>query len=250
MSPVVPPRHQGWLLAATLAAGVLRVATYDAPPGVRSRDMGTVVDATLARSSARLVVRGDVVVEGYALRVYAEGVVSFDEDRASLTVSLPGAVSAEGPPPQYDLRVSDHSAYVRALGSDAWYAFPSRGVGTFVPDPFLLLDMAAHTSTVRRIGGESVRGAGCDHYRGNVTARGLRLPPRLTRDGTPPLRVDAWVAADGVPRRVSLSVQGKDGDLLRVTLDLFRYDTPVTVDVPDGSVDVSDSTAAFEAMGS
>lgn len=243
------PRRQALLLAATLVVALLRVATYDAPPGVRSRDMAAVAGSARARPGAHVVVRGDIAHPEYSYRFYAEGAASFGDGSASLTVSLPGIVSAEGPPPEYELRVAGRSDYVRGLGGTTWYAFPERSVGVFVPDPIVILDMAARTPAVRRVGGGSVRGTACDHYRGEVPAGVVRLPEWLTHDGVPPVLVDAWVAADGMPRRMAVSARAKDGNLLRVTLDLSRFDTPVAVETPDVTVGVDDSTAAFRALG-
>jgi hypothetical protein len=116
--------------------------------------------------------------------------------------------------------------------------------------------LEAATGGVRKLGKENVRGVPTTHYRGTVgvaeQAKQLRekgaedLSSYAQKKGTP-LRIEAWIDADGLVRRMRYgkSDPAKEGNGL-TTIDM-RVDFLDFGEVPE--IDVPDSSEVFDGTG-
>jgi hypothetical protein len=144
------------------------------------------------------------------------------------------------------------------------------GLGPGSADPSQILEaLRSVADDVERLGVEEVRGVATTRYRATIDLRDtLDAWPEDEREGVEgiigrtggealgPVPVDVWVGDDGLARRIRLdlaslgSVMGAVGDAT-VTLELFAYGEPVTIDVPDPAdvTPIGDVLGAFGGFG-
>jgi hypothetical protein len=116
--------------------------------------------------------------------------------------------------------------------------------------------LEAATGGVRKLGREDVRGVPTTRYRGTVgvseRAAQLRdegaedLASYIEEEGTP-LRLEAWIDADGLVRRMrflkSQPREGGDGSMtIDMRMDFFDFGIDPEIDVPESS-EVFDATS-------
>ena len=116
--------------------------------------------------------------------------------------------------------------------------------------------LEAVTGKVQKLGKEDVRGVPTTHYRGTVgvseNAEQLReggaedLASHIEEEGSP-LRVEAWIDADGLVRRMRLvhsqpPEKDKGPTTIDMRMDFFDFGINPEIDVPESS-EVFDATA-------
>jgi hypothetical protein len=116
---------------------------------------------------------------------------------------------------------------------------------------------------VQRIGKEDVRGVSTTHYRGalsvadqveRIRGEGADNIASVTEKHGGPMRVEAWIDADGLVRRMRLvnsppAEQGKGPMTMDMTMDFFDFGFEAEIEVPDSS-EVFDATdLAEEKLG-
>lgn len=141
------------------------------------------------------------------------------------------------------------------------------GFGAGTVDPSQILEVLQSVADdVETIGSEEVRGVATTGYRATVdlgaALEGLPPEQREELEGLggaagagdlPPVPVEVWVDDDGLARRIRLDLgalgapMGFGGEAA-VTLELFDYGEPVTIEVPDPA-DVTPMTEALGGLG-
>jgi hypothetical protein len=116
---------------------------------------------------------------------------------------------------------------------------------------------------VRKLGKEDVRGVSTTHYRGTISVsdqverlreEGADDLASLSEKEGAPLRVEAWIDAEGLVRRMRLvhAEPSEDGDgskTMDMRMDFIDFGIEPEIDVPDSS-EVFDATAmAREKLG-
>ena len=135
-------------------------------------------------------------------------------------------------------------------------------------DPSQSLQMLRATSgDVEEVGHERVRGVETTHYRAQVDVERVaeQLPERsraaieasmdeLERAiGTKKLPVEVWIDADGLVRRMSQRLElkrpgGEEPLVVRYTIELYDFGSPVTVSLPAAS-EVTDVAELLKQTG-
>ncbi len=195
-----------------------------------------VFDAETDRSQAVLTVPRSGSGDSVEMEVVGDGAVMYM--RSSQFGSLPGG---------REWMALDFSSFVQGLDT------PLPADGDAMGELELL---EAATGDVQKLGDEDVRGVPTTRYRGTVgvseTVERLReegaedLASYAEEKGTP-LRVEAWIDANGLVRRMrfvkSEPREGGEGSLtIDMRMDFFDFDFVPEIDVPEPS-EVFDATA-------
>jgi len=123
--------------------------------------------------------------------------------------------------------------------------------------------LEAVTGKVQKLGKEDVRGVPTTHYRGTIGAsenaellrkEGAEDLASYVKEKASPLRVEAWIDADGLVRRMRLvhtqpPEKGKGPTTIDMRMDFFDFGLDPEIDVPESS-EVFDATdLAREKLG-
>jgi hypothetical protein len=195
------------------------------------------------------------------------GQVVFDaEGRSRMVITMPQ--SSEDDPVKMEAVMDGTVMYMRSSqfrplpdGSE-WMALDltlgeldtTLPAGVDAQGELALLERA--TGKVQKLGEEDVRGVPTTHYRGTVGVSenaellreegGEELASYLEREGSP-VRVEAWIGADGLIRRMRIvqsqpSEQDGGPTTMDMSIDFFDFGISPEIDVPDSS-EVFDATA-------
>lgn len=101
------------------------------------------------------------------------------------------------------------------------------------------------TGDAQKLGKEDVRGVPTTRYR--LREEGAEDPTSHTEENGTPLRVEAWIDADGLVRRMRLVKSqpregGEEATTIDMQMDFFDFGTVPEIDVPEPS-EVFDATA-------
>jgi hypothetical protein len=145
-----------------------------------------------------------------------------------------------------------------ALGEDIDTTLPAN---VDAQGELVLLERA--TGEVQKLGVEDVRGVPTTHYRGTVgvaeNAELLReegaeeLASYIERKGSP-MRVEAWIDADGLVRRMRLvhsqpSEKDEGPTTMDMSVDFFDFGISPEIDVPDSSEAFDATAVARDGLG-
>jgi hypothetical protein len=200
--------------------------------------------------------------------VTVTGRVVFDaEGRSRMVMTVSGSEGAD--PMKMDAVIDGTVMYMRSSqfgslpGGREWMALDfsfGEELDTSLPanvdakGELALLE--AVTGKAQKLGKEEVRGVPTTHYRGTVSvsenAERLReagaedLASHIEEEGSP-LRVEAWIGADGLVRRMRLvhsqpSEKGKEPMTIDMRVDLFDFGINPKIDAPESS-EVFDATS-------
>ncbi len=227
-------------------------------------------EKTQSEPGGRATMRA-VVTEPGSEPITMRGQIVFDDEDRSRTV-----LTAQRPDSDGSVRMTmvgegtvmymSSSEFGSLPDDDKWMALDltlGRELDTPVaasPDPkgeLALLEAAS--GDVQKLGKENVRGVPTTRYRGTIgvseQAENLRevgaedLAARTEEEGSP-LRVEAWVDADELVRRMRMvhtqpQVEGEGTATMDMTMDFFDFGLEPQIDVPD-SDEVFDATALAE----
>ena len=266
--------------ALTVSACGSSGTASSSPPGKAAAprlDGATVIAAAFTKTSAAKTARLAITYQlsagtatsanGVNERGTGTGVIDFAHKLGDFTVNEPTGQSIEE-------RLIGTNAYVKlpptlaasnpALHGKSWLheQLPSAdsaslgfgSSGSDASDPTSVLRLVSMvSSSVSKVGSESVRGAPTTHYRADVdfskaaAKRGIPATEIAALEkalGTNSFPVDLWVDSQGVARRLQFhfplpkattsSVAGQSGQITE-TLDLYDFGTPVAVSPPPAS---------------
>lgn len=217
------------ILVLPFGVGVVVALRGREPQQVWTVDLAQAADAATASTARVEVVQG---LEG-GMTTTAEGEIDFENRRARLrfvpgggseaqtipetaTVSLPRELEVLAG--SDELVTIDDRVYLHS--GDGWYDMgPSDQNGLDLWSATSILEQIGALGAVTSIGSEQVRGAPATHYRASDQSTGETY--------------DVWV--DNIGRVVRLKTTTKDGEPASpqyVTMELFDFGLPVTIDVP------------------
>lgn len=239
-----------WALALV---GVLVAASCGTTPDPLET-LTSAPDRAEDRSSFRMHVEVRGAVEGEedvpdSLTVM-DGAVDLPTRRGGLTISSGFAEeTAAGEQATCEIRFAGSARYYElgGEGGTSWLRIDEE-VEASVDDPTswvggsgaFLEHLRGVSEDVEVLGEEEVRGVPTTHYGFTVSAEQIRetegVEPRfLEAFGVETLPTEAWVDADGLPRRLFFTVERTiEGTGLRldVLIELYDFGEPVAVDVP------------------
>lgn len=160
-------------------------------------------------------------------------------------------------------QITGTAGWISMSAEDLGMASSSLGFGAGTNDPSQFLETLRGTSDdLEEIGSEEIRGVATTHLRATIDIdRALAEMPSDQRELLAPqlegidpggsgFPVDAWIDADGLPRRLSMDFSSLaaamgSGGSASVSIDFFDYGEPVEVVVPDPA----DTTPFGDVMG-
>jgi hypothetical protein len=107
--------------------------------------------------------------------------------------------------------------------------------------PTAYLKALVAAGDIKEVGKEEIRGIETTHYSGTITPDALtkaykgdvqvQMEALLKQMGTSPIKMDVWLAGDGLPRRLHqvMTVAGNDADIV---IDLLEYGAKLDVTPP------------------
>ena len=150
-----------------------------------------------------------------------------------------------------------------AFEGKAWIRSEVTGFGgQGAQDPSALIEQLEGASELERTGSAEVRGVDTTRYRGRLEVSELvkRAPPEkrdevkeaLRSQGVEHVPLQAWIDAEGLPRRMRTELETESGTQRQstvTTLELFDYGRRVDIDVPAAAdaFEQPESAQAFNA---
>lgn len=224
-----------------------------AAPGINA--LAAAADNARSAGSSAVAMTLTMPVKGKELTADAEGVFDFERQAGEMSMTIEGAGIPSGLTDlEFDMIVDGNDGYMRfppGLGlGNTWYriSVASRhGVGatgieqvTQDPTQFLEFLRGASEDEIDDAGTDEIRGVSTTHYEADLSLeKALEQAPNQDAvdefeakfgsdlGSLPSVPVDVWIDAEGLPRRIELSVAG-----MSVSADFFDYGTDVDVEAP------------------
>ncbi len=248
-------------VAAAVACVVLAGCSEGAPAGAAEAVRAS-ADKTIDAGSSRVALDVSLSLGGSKTSVRGEGAFDMQNRRGVFTLDL-GALGASLGGDSIETIFDGPGMYLKLpssapSGEPPWFKIDLATAGRLAganlgslgqlrqSDPTKALEfLRGATDDVRKVGDEDVRGESTTHYRAVVdlqrAAASLPAEERaaiqdLVRSlGTPRLPADVWIDDSGRVRRLRFTVDsdGKGPTApATVSLELFDFGVPVTVDAP------------------
>lgn len=252
------------LVAALLCALVAAIASGcgDADT-VGVETVAAAADASTAAGGARLTISGEASAQGQAFDVNGSGVMD-DKGNSEIEMELPGGAGemkqvfdrfvvyqqfpgAEERLGKEWMRIDLREAY-RRIGVDLDLIQQPGG-----NDPRQMLEQMKNASDeIEKVGTEEVRGVETTHYRADLELRKIaeRAPAARREEaeraidkmieisGSEGYPMEVWIDEKKLVRRIRMEMNFNNpafgGEMdMDLTMELFDYGTPVSIDVPD-----------------
>ena len=261
-----------WRFVVVLAVVIAALGVFawqqgnDGGGGGPLNAIAAAAEKTQQEPGGRAAMHSIVTVPGKSTRFTMTGWIVFDaEGRTRGVITAPHTVS--GGPMKLDVVSDGTIMYMRSskfgsLPDGAKWMSLDLSLGDEV-DPTTLPDVDAKgelallegVDNVQKLGKEDVRGVSTTHYRGALSladqverARDKgedNIASVTERDGGP-TRVDAWIDAEGLVRRMRLihsqsAKQGEEPLTMDMRMDFFDFGFEPEIEVPDSS-EVFDAT--------